>query len=175
MAKLTMVDQKQPHHLLLQHPNLPIFKSLSQQKKIGTPEKQTGSCLQPTTVEFTPWWSPWVLSPLSMFLLKQIFRNICFTWLDFVVEKVSRRDSCKTLSSSTVITISFHLSGSNDYTLRNFKKIFSFHNGTIMIINVKVSMSMAIWILNFSNIDIVVGPCEGTVYSYRFRDISVWR
>ena len=76
---------------------------------------------------------------------------------DFVMTKVPKSAYYKSVSSSIVKRnrkIQFCLSLSNNYSLGNLKKIFCFHNSTILINIVKVTMSVVMGILNLSSIDI---------------------
>ena len=76
---------------------------------------------------------------------------------DFAMAEIPRTGCNKTASPSIVMRngkAKFHFNPSNDHALRNLKKILYFHNGTILINKIKVSMSVAMAILNLSSLDI---------------------
>ena len=92
-----------------------------------------------------------MMKPLSASFIIEFYAQA----QDFAMAKIPRTGCHKTASPSIVIRKGkVNFSPSNDHALRNFKKILCFHNDTIQINNIKVSMSVVMGILNLSSIDI---------------------
>ena len=133
-----MVGQKQRHQLSLKYHNL------SQEFY----SKSTSTILHHNE-------DPGFFMHFQILAQKDIRRNLL---PGFVTKKVLRGNCYKSVSSSIVIRnrrVQFCLSLSNNCTLRNFKKIFCFHNSTILINIIKVAMSVMIGISNLSSTGIV--------------------
>ena len=88
-----MVSQKQSHRLLLQYLNLPHETFITRKKDWKT-EKQTGSCSQSTTAELHHNADPGCFVDYQI-LGSGRYSEESFTWQDFVMAKVPRRDCHK--------------------------------------------------------------------------------
>ena len=148
-----MVGQKQRHHLSIQYPSL-SRNLLSHEKRLKQQKNKQDPALNPLHQYSTMMKTLGVSSIIKFLAQVDIWRN-CSP--DFVMTKVPRRDCYKSVSPSIIKgngKVQFCLSLSNNYVLRNFKKMFCFHNSTMLINIVKLAISEVMKILNLPSIDI---------------------
>ena len=130
----------------------PIYQAplgnLYPKKEIGATEKQIGS-----TIDKAHWFNSTMMKPLSASSITKFYAQA----QDFTMAKVPRTCCHKTASSNIAIRkvkVKFHFSPPYDQALRNFEKILCFHNGTMLINNIKFQCQWwwEFWVL--SGIDV---------------------